>query len=333
MKTEVISKVITSMAEELSQNQIKRLEMNLYTILYDYTITRNDNAKIIIGKKNNSQYYLSMFLSYKSIEGKSERTIQLYEMQLRKFFQYTGKSIENITDEDIIKYLQYYKQTNQVSDSYIHDIKMIINSFFGWAYNKRIVYRDVSKCVSNIAFEKKDKHPFSAEELEKIRRSCKNIRDKALVEFLYSTGARVTEVSKLNICDVDMNNKCVILRNTKSKKVRYTFLSEVSVMYLQDYLSSRNDSNPALFVGLKKPYGRLSKDGIERSISLIGQRAGVEICHPHRFRRTMATDLSTKGMPIIEVQHILGHSNLNTTMTYVDVDNRLTQTDHSRFIN
>ena len=232
---------------------------------------------------------------------------------------YINKRIPDITSFDLRFYLAMYKENRKISNRTLENMRKTLSSFFTWLHDEGLIPYNPAKSLAKIKYEKIVKKPFTAIDREKIKNACTSIRDLALTEFLYATGLRVSEVSSLNIDDIDFILREGIVIGKGSKERRF-YMSEVCSLYLKKYLQSRTDTNPALFVSTKAPFNRLKKEGIEVSVRKIGTLAKVENVHPHRFRRTLATDLVKKNVPIQDVAEILGHSDLRTTQVYVSLD-------------
>ena len=267
----------------------------------------------------------------KTLEGKSVETVKRYKYELNRLLSYINKSVQNITANDISIYLRMYKRIRQVSNQTLKNVRTVYSSFFMWLRDHDRISKNPMLLVEDIKVETIIKKPFTDEEREKMFRSCTNLRDQALLEFLYSTAVRVSELSRLNIEDISFTDKDLIVYG-KGSKERHVYLNNRTNMYMQEYLKSRNDNNPALFVGLKSPYNRITKAGIEDIIRRIGKRAGVDKAYPHRFRRTAATNALNRGMPVQEVAEFLGHAKLETTMRYCTVNEDAVRYHHSKYL-
>ena len=218
---------------------------------------------------------LEEFLMSKALEGKTVETVKRYRYELTRLLSYVNKPVANITDGDISGYLRAYKSIRKVKNSTLKGVRAAYSSFFGWLRDRDRVRRNPMVLVEQIKVEKRIKRPFSDTDREMLLRNCKVLRDKAMMEFLYSTAVRVSELKNLNIEDIRWSSKDLIVYG-KGGKERTVYLNERTNMYLQEYLQSRTDNNPALFVGTRKPYNRLTKAGIEDMIRRTGRRAGVE---------------------------------------------------------
>lgn len=262
---------------------------------------------------NSTEGMLRRYIATKRIEGKAESTLRRYWEQNLKLIQFLQKPLHEITTDDIRFYMAYRRQQGRVSNRTLDGMRRCYRSFFSWLSAEGIISRNPCAALNQIKSRKQIKKPYSAVELELIRKSCTDDRDLALVEFLYSTGCRVSEVSELDTVDIDMaTGECIVIG--KGNKERTVYLTDVAMLHLQTYLNSRTDNSIALFAGKGTP--RLTKGGIETLLKRIGRVAGVENVHPHRFRRTLATNLLDRGMNIQDVAMILGHADLKTTQIY-----------------
>lgn len=274
---------------------------------------------------------LDDFLMAKSLEGRSNETVKHYKYELTRLLSYTNKSVSDISSSDILAYLQLYKSTRRVTNQTLKNVRAIYSSFFAWLRDRDRIGTNPMILVDKIKTEKVIQKPFTDEERERIFQACDNLRDRAIVEFLYSTAVRVSELSRINRADVCLWDKTLFVYG-KGAKERRVYLNEVSSMYLRDYLNSRTDDSEALFVSLRKPFGRLTKGGIESLIRTLGKRAGVQKAHPHRFRRTSITNVINRGMKIEEAMIFAGHSKPETTMRYCTVDEEAVQYHHKIYL-
>lgn len=313
----VIREIITRLSREnLTQEQLRTIESTLYITLSKYEVSLKSTDLTLLQSEWKAP--LDYFLARKRMRGESENTIKLYEFHLARLLATVNKKVQDITENDLILYLAAYKRSRNVSNVYLDNIRRCMSTFFGFLYKKGEITRNPAGGVEMIKSDKLIKKAYSDEELERIRRSCPTLRDMAMIEFLYTTGVRISEMVALNRDDVRIADKEVIVYG-KGAKERQVYLTPVSSMYIREYLAQRDDDNPALFVSLRKPNKRLTKDGVALRIRQIGESAGVEKCHAHRFRRTTATNLLRRGMPIEEVQVILGHEKIETTLIYTEL--------------
>lgn len=277
------------------------------------------------------QDYLQEFLDVKALEGCSKATIENYKFNLNKFLLGVGKDPTEIATQDIRKYLADYKRERGVSNTTLDNMRRVFQSFFTWMHREGYIIKDPCAAVNKIRADKIIKNPYSDEEMELMREAAKNLREKAIIEVLYSTGMRIGELEKLNKDDIDfVNGKAIVFG--KGAKEREVYFNVKAQLALKKYLENRNDTNEALFVGLQSPYNRLKVSTYEKILRELGGRCGVH-CHPHRFRRTFATILLNKGMPIQEVSKVLGHAKLETTMIYCEIDQQSVATNHKKYMN
>ena len=277
------------------------------------------------------QDYLQEFLDVKALEGCSKATIENYRFNLNKFLLGVGKNPTEIVTQDIRKYLADYKRERGVSNTTLDNMRRVFQSFFTWMHREGYVLKDPCAAVNKIRADKIIKNPYSDEEMELMREAAKNLREKAIIEVLYSTGMRIGELEKLNKDDIDfVNGKAIVFG--KGAKEREVYFNVKAQLALKKYLENRNDTNEALFVGLQSPYNRLKVSTYEKILRELGGRCGVH-CHPHRFRRTCATILLNKGMPIQEVSKILGHAKLETTMIYCEINQQSVAANHKKYMN
>ena len=277
------------------------------------------------------QNYLQEFLDVKALEGCSKATIENYKFNLNKFLLGVGKDPTEIATQDIRKYLADYKRERGVSNTTLDNMRRVFQSFFTWMHREGYIIKDPCAAVNKIRADKIIKNPYSDKEMELMREAAKNLREKAIIEVLYSTGMRIGELEKLNKDDIDfVNGKAIVFG--KGAKEREVYFNVKAQLALKKYLENRNDTNEALFVGLQSPYNRLKVSTYEKILRELGGRCGVH-CHPHRFRRTCATILLNKGMPIQEVSKVLGHAKLETTMIYCEIDQQSVATNHRKYMN
>ncbi len=329
MMEEIISTILHKMINHMSMEQEKQLQNVLYAVLGKYEIKEPCRDLMCIDKSWETD--LQRFIERKRISGKSEKTLKQYKYQLEKALTYINKSVDKITEADLNGYLEAYKRVRAVSNSYLDDIRRTMTSFFGWLHKKGFISRDPAAGIDPIKVEKKIRKAYSDEELDILRRKAQNLRDQALIEVLYATGARISEICSLNREDVHITDREIIV-NGKGAKERQVFLTPVAAMYLLEYLRQRIDDNPALFVSLKKPYNRLTTQGAGQMLRSLGRDLGIENVHAHRFRRTMATHLLKRGCPLEEVKTILGHEKVETTLLYALVDKTNVKSDYHKYM-
>lgn len=327
MKNEFITNVLAKMMGTLTQEQCGGLKTVLYMELQEYELEKRCTE--LLDLDQSYIHYLQLFLARKKTEGKSDRTIEQYKLHLTAMLQCLNMAVDKITENDLFVYLAKYKKDRGVSNAYLDNIRLVFSTFFTWLNAKGYIPKNPTAGLEPIKVEKKIKQPFTDEELEKLRRICEQERDLALIEFLYSTGVRVSELVALNRQDIDFYGKNVVVYG-KGSKERETYLTATSCLHLKAYLNSRSDSNEALFVSARAPHTRLTVAGVEKMLRRIGKDAGVQKVHPHRFRRTMATNVLKKGMALEEVKELLGHTKLDTTMIYCTVSRENVKHSHQK---
>lgn len=325
----MVSQIVDKVLQAMAGKGIDELKSALYCVLAGYEITEKSTEIQRIDESWEKE--LHDFLIRKRVEGRSDGTLRQYNLHLRRMLQYINKPVGEITEADLFLYVAKYRQARAVSNVYLDNIRRVCGTFFKWLNDKGYIQKNIAYGLDPIKAEKKVKKPFSEIEMEKIRISCANKRDRAIVEFLYSTGIRVSELTKINQDDIDYIHMEVIVHG-KGNKERVAYLTPVSAMHLKMYLENRGDDNDALFVSLKRPYRRLSKEAVENIMRKIGGTSGVEKCHPHRIRRTMATNILSKGMPVEEVREILGHAKLDTTMLYCQINKENVKHNHKKYM-
>lgn len=319
---EKLVKIINEMAEYLNVSQMKKLQEVLLK-----NFSENEPEKEEIG--NNE--YLKLFLDAKKIEGCSERTVQYYRTTIERFFICITTPIRKVTTEQIRHYLVDYQQINNCSKVTVDNVRRNISSFFSWLEEEDYILKSPMKRIHKIKTKQQVKETISDEAIEQLRDNCNCIRDLAIIDLLYSTGIRVGELVNLDISDIDFDaRECVVFG--KGDKERKVYFDAKAKIHLQDYLSSRKDNNPALFVTLDSPFDRLKISGVEIRMRKLGKSLNMEKIHPHKFRRTMATRAIDKGMPIEQVQKLLGHSQIDTTMQYAIVNQTNVKISHQKFI-
>lgn len=319
---EKLVKIINEMANYLNIAQIKKLQEVLIKNLSD---TRPEKEQI------SNEEYLKMFIEAKQIEGCSARTLQYYQVTIDHLLKNTDTMIRKITTDEIRTYLAEYQQRNNCSKVTVDNVRRNISSFFSWLEEEDYILKSPMRRIHKIKTKQPVKEIISDEVIERLRDNCRCSRDLAMIDLLYSTGIRVGELVGLNISDIDFEEReCVVYG--KGDKERRVYFDAKAKLHLQNYINSRTDTNPALFVTLDSPYERLKISGVEIRVRELGRKLNIEKIHPHKFRRTMATRAIDKGMPIEQVQKILGHSQIGTTMQYAIVNQNNVKTSHRRYI-
>lgn len=319
---EKIVMIINKMADYLNISQMKKLQEVLLQTFSEKTIQKEEVS---------NDEYLRLFLDAKQIEGCSERTIQYYSVTVDRMLQKIETPVRKISTEEIRKYLVDYQKINDCSKVTVDNVRRNISSFFSWLEEEDYILKSPMRRIHKIKTKQPVKEVISDEAIELLRDNCECSRDLAIIDLLYSTGIRVGELVNLNISDVDFEaRECVVFG--KGDKERKVYFDAKAKLHLLNYLTERKDNNPALFVTLDAPHDRLKISGVEIRIRSLGRKLNMEKIHPHKFRRTMATRAIDKGMPIEQVQKILGHSQIDTTMQYAIVNQTNVKTSHQKFI-
>ena len=330
MRELFVEKVIDTTGEFLDNNQRIKLKEILTEICLNYQIERIELTKKQEILKNNTNI-LNKFISSKEIEGCSNRTLNYYKDNINKMFDAVNLPVNEITTEILRNYLADYKSNSSAGMVTIDNIRRTLSSFFAWLENEDYIVKSPVRRIHKVKTTRKVKETLTDENLEKLRDTCSNVRDLAILELLISTGMRVGEITRLNISDMNFQERsCIVLGKGNSE--REVYFSAKSKMYIKKYLETRTDDNEALFVSLIKPYNRLGISGIEILIRNLGKEANINKVHPHKFRRTMATMAIDKGMPIEQVQKLLGHIKIDTTMEYAMVNQSNVKNSHRKYV-
>ena len=328
MNEPIISEILQDMLPVLDNSQLAKLKGVLEHKLWNVEII-NKTVEDSFDKSN--EEFTELFISAKRVEGCSSKTLRYYLATINKMTDTVGKHITKITTEDLRKYLSDYHEENNCSKSNIDNIRRILSSFFSWLEDEDYILKSPVRRIHKIKSAKTVKETYTDEMLECMRDNCDSLRDLAIIDMLASTGLRVGELVHLNIEDVDFENReCVVLG--KGSKERPVYFDARTKIHLRNYLESRNDDNPALFVSMLKPYNRLNISGVEIRLRELGRKLDITKVHPHKFRRTLATRAIDKGMPIEQVQKLLGHSKIDTTMQYAMVDQENVKLSHRKYI-
>lgn len=296
-------------------------------ILNDYDISPKC-TEIVIANNDKRQKAIQMFVVTKKVEGCTENTIHYYMGTLRRFFGEINQRLEEITSDQIRYYLAIRSTRDKLSKTSQDNELRVLKSFFKWCSGEDYIERNPTENIKAVKKEKRIKRPFSETELELIRENAKSKRDRAIVEVLYSTGVRVSELCGIDISDI-ANDEIVVFG--KGEKERTVYLNARAKIAIAEYLKTRNDGESALFVG-QRTKKRLNKGGVERLIRELGEKAGVPNCHPHRFRRTAGTIALNRGMPLEQVQQMLGHEDIATTTIYARSEERNVKASHGKYV-
>ena len=324
----MINQIITNIKQDLSQiltpDQMEALSRTLNKHLPMLTVEKAAVESI----KNDMR---PLFIAAKRVEGCSEKSLRYYESTIRNMLETINKPECQISTEDLRGYLDTYQRRGTVSKVTLDNVRRILSSFFAWLEDEDYIVKSPVRRIHKVKTGKTVKETYSDEALELMRDHCDNTRDLAMIDLLYSTGIRVGELVNLNIGDINFEEReCVVYG--KGDKERRVYFDAKAKVHLMEYIESRKDKNPALFVTLDAPYDRLKISGVEIRLRQLGRELGLERIHPHKFRRTMATRAIDKGMPIEQVQKILGHSQIDTTMQYAMVNQNNVKASHQKYM-
>lgn len=320
---ELLTSKLKNVIEEGKKDEAREKIISIVDIILD-------SKQEFLRPKDNDEV-LKLFIDAKRIEGCSDKSLNYYRTTLQLTLKVINKDYFCIITEDLRSFLSNYKEKHNVSKTTIDNVRRIISSFFSWLENEDYISKSPCKRIHKVKIGKVVKETYSDETIELIKQSINNKRDLAIVEILISTGIRVGELVRLDIKDIDFENReCVVLG--KGNKQRKVYFDAKTKIHLQQYLNSRKDYNEALFVSLLKPNNRLEISGVEIMLRKIGKKIGLDKVHPHKFRRTLATKAIDKGMPIEQVQHLLGHSKIDTTLEYAMVDDTNVKLSHKKYL-
>lgn len=297
----------------------------------DTLSTKLTNMVEALKETSTNDELLKLFETAKKVEGCSMKSMKYYMYILNTFFEKIPKACKDITTDDIRNYLDNYSTNSNTSKVSMDNIRRVLSSFFSWLEQEDYIRKNPVKRIHKIKTLKVIKQAYSDENIENLKDSCNSLRDKVIIELLSSTGIRVGELVTLNRDSIDFENKqCVVLG--KGGKQRQVYFDSKTKLHLQNYLSSRIDDNEALFVSMFKPFNRLQISGVEIMLRKLGAKTNIKKVHPHRFRRTLATKAIDKGMPVEQVQILLGHTKIDTTMHYAIVDQNNVKNSYRRYI-
>lgn len=326
MKQVIINEIMQGMVKHLDNSQMKMLYKVLEQSFLRIDVVENNQIPT-----NQTIDYVELFVSAKRIEGCSEKTLHYYSQTIKTVVQYIGKEIPHITTEDLRQYITNYQDTRKTSKVTIDNIRRILSSFFAWLEDEDYIIKSPVRRIHKVKAATTIKETYSDENLERMRDNCEEIRDLALIDILASTGMRIGELVLLNREDINFEEReCIVFG--KGSKERLVYFDVRTKIHLQNYLNSRTDTNKALFVSLKNPYKRLTIGGIEVRLRQLGQKLGINKVHPHKFRRTLATMAIDKGMPVEQLQKLLGHQRIDTTLQYAMVKQSNVKIAHRKYI-
>ena len=326
MKEQLITEVQQQMLPFLNNEQLRKLRAAMEYCLHGLEVALSDQPQ-----EQEQPDSVTAFMAAKRIEGCSEKTLNYYRNTIEDMITAVGKTPQRITTDDIRQYLTAYQMQRKSSKVTIDNIRRILATFYSWLEDEDYIVKSPVRRIHKVKTAKVIKDTYSDEALEQMRDSCESLRDLAIIDLLASSGMRVGEMVTLNREDIDFNDReCVVFG--KGNKERLVYFDARTKIHLQNYLDSRTDSNPALFVTLRAPYNRLQIGGVEMRLRQLGKKLAIPKVHPHKFRRTLATTAIDKGMPIEQVQQLLGHQKIDTTMHYAMVKQQNVKLAHRKYI-
>ncbi len=327
MKEELMTVIMQEMLPYLDNGQLKQLKHVMEQAFYHYEVT---NAEVK-SDDDDSDDLIANFIAAKRVEGCSEKTLKYYYTTIEAMVSSLSKNVRQILTEDLRTYLTEYQSRNQSSRVTIDNIRRILSSFFSWLEDEDYIIKSPVRRIHKVKTVSNIKETYSDEDLEKMRDNCEELRDLAMIDMLASTGMRVGEMVLLNRDDINFaERECVVFG--KGDKERIVYFDARAKLHLQEYLDSRTDENSALFVTLRSPYKRILIGGIEHRLREMGRRLNIPKVHPHKFRRTLATMAIDKGMPIEQLQRLLGHQRIDTTLQYAMVKQSNVKMAHRKYI-
>lgn len=328
MKNEFITEITQQMLPYLDNMELEQLQKVLKVALVNYEIIKSENMQ---DKNLSNLNFMELFLSAKRVEGCSEKTLKYYRTTIETMFTATNKSVKHIITDDLRDYLTSHQTEKNSSRVTIDNIRRILSSFFAWLEDEDYIVKSPVRRIHKVKTGTNIKETYTDETLELMRDRCTELRDLAMIDILASTGMRVGEMVLLNREDINFTEReCVVFG--KGDKERIVYFDARTKIHLQNYLESRKDFNSALFVSLKAPYERLQISGVEQRLRNFGKKLNIPKVHPHKFRRTLATMAIDKGMPIEQLQRLLGHSRIDTTLQYAMVKQSNVKIAHRKFI-
>lgn len=326
MKQKIMEEIVQKMLPYLDNAQMQKLQETLQYTLFNYEIS--GGVKV---EEDDTQKLVESFLYAKRIEGCSEKTIKYYSATIEAMLVTVDKGVRHIHTDDLRAYLTNYQENHGSSRVTIDNIRRILSSFFSWLEDEDYILKSPVRRIHKVKTATNIKETYTDEELEKMRDNCTELRDLAIVDMLASTGMRIGEMVLLNKTDIKFNEReCIVFG--KGDKERVVYFDARTKIHLQNYIDSRADDNPALFVTLRAPHTRITIGGIESRLREMGRILEIEKVHPHKFRRTLATMAIDKGMPIEQLQQLLGHKRIDTTLQYAMVKQSNVKQAHRKYI-
>lgn len=329
MKSVIVKAITDGMANVLSAEQLEQLELLTEKELAKYVIMEKPTSEELQRRENAE--LLNVFISSKKIEGCSSKTLRYYQSSIEKLMDMLHKEMRNVTTNDIRCYLSELQSERNLSKVTVDNLRRIFSSFFSWLEDEDYIVKSPVRRIHKVRADSLVKEVLTDENLEALRDGCHEMRDLAMIDLLISTGIRVGELVKINREDIDFQERqCVVFG--KGNKEREVYFNARTKIHLKKYLDQRKDDCPALFVGLNSHHTRLTISGVEVRLRQLGKQLGINKVHPHKFRRTLATMAIDKGMPIEQVQRLLGHVKIDTTLRYAMVNQANVKLAHRKFI-
>ncbi|MGM9764010.1 MAG: site-specific tyrosine recombinase/integron integrase [Candidatus Cryptobacteroides sp.] len=329
MKNEIINTIMGQMSGFLDSAQLKVLKNTLEASLCNYEIQKTESSGEKTEREN--EELLEAFLAAKKIEGCSDKTLKYYKATITNLLEQRSTLVRAISTADLRQYLSDYQNKKNASKVTIDNMRRIFSSFFAWLEDEDYIVKSPVRRIHRVRTDTLLKETISDECLEILRDSCTEIQDLAMIDILASTGMRVGELVKMNISDINLQERqCIVFG--KGNKEREVYFNARTKVHLEQYLKQRRDDNPALFVTFASPHTRLTISGVEVRVRTLGRRVNQQKIHPHKFRRTVATQAIDKGMPIEQVQRLLGHAKIDTTLHYAMVNQNNVKMSHRKYL-
>ena len=326
-KTKLTDALVEMLSTQLDGDHLVIVREAMTKVLADYNVTEQCTKLVVHDDRN--ERLLKRYVACMSIDGRSEKTINLYYRTLKRFMEFLGLPLDKVGTYDIRFFLASMKETG-ISDRTLENYRSYLSAFYQWMCREDIIMKNPCDKIKPIKYKEEVRLPFSDTEIDSLRSACKNERQRAILELLLSSGVRVEELVMLNVNDLDLKNRSVHVKEGKGKKERITYMSEICAYHIGGYLESRKHNTVELFVN-NKTHNRTLPGGIRSILKDLGKRAGVDNVHPHRFRRTFATNLSKRGMDVQTVSKLMGHSSIDTTMIYVYEDKSRIAQEYNKY--
>lgn len=326
-KTQLVSDVVESLVGQIEQNDIEIVADEMAIALRDYEVTKRVHE--LVNYDGINEMILKRYKACLIIAGRSPRTISQYERTAKKLFITLQKNYVDMSVSDL-RYFLAYEKSRGVSNRTLENTRVQVSSFFSWLMDEALINKNPCRAISPIKYPQEVRLPFSPIEIDAIRSACKTKKERAIVEILLASGVRVSELCAMRISDINFDTLSIIVKEGKGSKQRTVYITDLASKHLVEYLNNRTVSGDYLFYNKLKE--QLNPGGVRHILKVIEERAGISDCHPHRFRRTFATGLANRGMEIQEIGKLLGHSSLNTTLTYVYTSEEKIRTSYLKYI-